>query len=275
MTDERAKELFSEYREGTLSAPLTASLEQKFQSNPELKAEYVSFSEVLKALDGEQVYSVDLPHDLHDRIMAKVDKSIWDAKQNQKSSWWSSWRLILVGGMACLAIFGTVNSLKNTQNHAAVESGLGSVQSESNMFDLTLVDGKVHLIMPNSKMVLVVKNDQTGDLVDRFDLKGKSLNSPLLNNQESSVLLSIQSDNQVSFVSLPGSIRSSETKGKGTLKDLAVAISNLTGKPACFESTDLTSNFDWTLDVNEISRSKINQGELSIDIRRGIIHLSR
>lgn len=274
MNGDKARDLFSEYREGTLSPSLRASLEQSLNTNSALNAEYEAYNNVVESLESDRIHTVIPPFDLHNRIMTRVDKQIYETSRTVKSSWFSGWRLALLGGVACLAVVGTFTSINSKNSNSPAASGIGSVQLSQPGLDIKLINGNVRLTHGVSSAIVVVKDDLTGDLIGRFDLQGKSLDSPLTNEKMNSVLVSIRSDIQEAFVALPGSLRKTETEGRGTMKQLALALSDLTGQAVQLDSKDLTNLLAWHLDDQDVSHSKAVVGSFNIEIRKGLIYLT-
>lgn len=272
MNGDKARELFSEYRERTLSATLKASLEQALRSDSSLASDYREFDNLLASLEASHHETYEIPFDLHDKIMARVDKSVFETKRNAKTSWFSGWRLALTSGLAVLVVAGTVISL-NSPSSGPSMAGVGIVNSTKGM-ELVGKDGSVNLTHGASNTVIVVKDDTTGDLVKRFDLAGKSLNSPLSNDRDTAVVLSIQSDTESNLLVLPGKVRSTVLAGKGTIKDLAKALSDATGQPVRIEVKDTSVTAGWMIDAEDPSRTQVTDGAFSVDKRNGLLYLT-
>lgn len=272
MNGDKAREMFSEYREGTLSASLRASLEQAMKSDSSLASDYSEFESLLQGLESTKDVTYEVPFDLHDKIMARVDKNLFEAKRNARPNWFSGWRLALVAGVAGVTIIGTVMSLKGPATGTA-ESGIASVNGVKGM-EIVAKGNEVRLTHGPASTVIVVKDDANGDLAQRFDLAGKSLDSPLTNDRPWAVLLLIQSDSESSLLALPGSVRSTTLAGRGTLKDLAKAIADTSGQAVQLESKDPNAPASWVLDASDPSRSQATEGSFNIELRKGLVYLT-
>lgn len=272
MNGDKAREMFSEYREGTLSASLTASLEQAMASDSHLASDYREFESLLKEFESSQDFEYEVPFDLHDRIMAKVDKSVFETKRNARPSWISGWRLALVGGVACLTVLGVLYTVKGPSDGPST-AGVALSNSTKGL-EIVAIGNEIRLTHGPARTVIVVKDDLTGDLAKRFDLEGKSLNSPLSNDRPHAVLLSIQSDTESSLLAVPGSERTTELTGKGTIKDLARAIADTSGQAVRVEVKDPMQQVAWSIDVNELPRSKAVDGSFSVEQRNGLVYLT-
>ena len=61
MKTERARELYTEYAEGTLSPALSQALEQHFEADPDARADYEQFQQVFALLDEPLSDEVEVP----------------------------------------------------------------------------------------------------------------------------------------------------------------------------------------------------------------------
>ena len=68
MNAKRARELFSELREGTLSEALKQNLEREFEAQPNLKAEYEEFCFTVDSLEMLKDEKIDSPDELVPRM---------------------------------------------------------------------------------------------------------------------------------------------------------------------------------------------------------------
>lgn len=69
---ERGQELYSEYREGTLSPAMKLALEQHFQADPAARADYEDFARAVSLLENATFDEVEVPHGFRARIMERV-----------------------------------------------------------------------------------------------------------------------------------------------------------------------------------------------------------
>jgi len=69
---ERGQELYSEYREGTLSPAMRLALEQHFQADPSARADYEDFSRATALLEAVTFDEVEVPHGFRANVMARV-----------------------------------------------------------------------------------------------------------------------------------------------------------------------------------------------------------
>ena len=69
---ERAQELYSDYKEGTLSPAMKLALEQHFESDPGAKQDYEDFARVFDVLAMAEVDEVEVPHGFRAKIMERA-----------------------------------------------------------------------------------------------------------------------------------------------------------------------------------------------------------
>lgn len=178
-----------------------------------------------------------------------------------------------MGGLACVVIVGTVLSVKGT---SAGTDTAGIIETPQRVRGLEIVakDGEIRVTHGAATSVVVVKNDSTGDLLQKFSLDGKNLDSVLTNDRDTSVLVSIQSESQSALVALPGTKRAEVTSGEGSFKDLARAISDSSGEAVRLEAKDANARLAWKLDTTDLSQSKATLGSFTVERRNGLLYLT-
>lgn len=103
MTSDKARELFSEHLEGTLSAGLKQAFERRLTEDPALAEEYRLFARVYDALGS--MPPVEAPADLNERIQRRLDRAVWEEKSRGRPS--VGWLRTLAFGAAAAAILVT------------------------------------------------------------------------------------------------------------------------------------------------------------------------
>lgn len=273
MNSEKARELFSDYREGSISTSLKASFESCLASDLELKREYVQFDELLTEFEKTRDEVVEVPFDLHDKIMARIDKSLFEERRKAKVGFFGGRRLWFAGGIAAVAIVGTVLSLKGGAVNES-NSGLISTQAPVGL-SLATEDGKLHVRhgLATGTSVLV-KDESTGKLVKKFDLEGKSLDSFQENSGSEAVLLRIESNSESLVVAVPSHTRKTVLEGRGSVKELAKAVADTFLEPVQVGSLDLDMQIAWVLDADDPLKSKATAGRFSLERRKGMLYLT-
>lgn len=270
MNAEKARELFSEYREGSLSPALRSTLEQAMASDASVRRDYDQFDALLNDLESAATVEAELPFDLHDRIMARVDKSVFDAKRTRKASWFSTYRTVLVGGVACLALVTAVVSI---QNRAGGPSTAGLSQGASSTLNLAVEGKDLRVRHEKASSALVINDDASGQVVERFDLAKGPVDAPLTNSGDSAIVLRIESGDESVLIAVPGSGRIGPVDGQGSVKDLARAIADRYKEPVRIFSSDPTQEVAWSLGTTNPQETKAVKGSFSVERRSGLLSL--
>ncbi|HTQ08499.1 MAG TPA: hypothetical protein VMI31_00360, partial [Fimbriimonadaceae bacterium] len=87
MTNEKAREFFSAYHEGTLEPGFRVSFEQKLKSDYAVRHEFESFVRAMEKLDALRDEEIEIPADLHDRITARLDRHLYERRKSATPSW--------------------------------------------------------------------------------------------------------------------------------------------------------------------------------------------
>lgn len=277
MNAEKARELFSDHREGTLNENLRESFEAALRADSSLSREYSQFCELIGELEGSKSKIVEVPFDLHEKIMASVDKSLFEERRKAKTGWLSGWRLTFVGAAAILVVIGTVSSINNAGAGTAT-SDFVSVDGSPGL-TLGLKDGMLYVRHGSAEGASVlVKDDATGTLVKRFDLNGNRLDSPLSNDGQRAVLLRVESSigeaGTMIVVALPGKSGFNNLRGSGSVRDLAKAVANTYREPVQVGAKDPDARVGWSLDTSDATRSKASEGAFTIERRKGLLYLA-
>ena len=273
MNPDKARELFSEYREGILDGALKTSFETALSANPALKKEYREFDGLLSEFEQSRYVEIEAPFDLHDKIMARIDKNLFEERRNAKTNWFSGRRLGLLSGVAAIAIIGTIVSIKSTGNETSTGDFLSGTNASG--LGLSTKDGK--LIVKHgasSDSSVLVKDESTGKLVQRFELNGKSLESPQENKGDAAVLLRIESNTDTFLVAIPGRRANVEFEGTGTAKDLAKIAADTYREPVQLGIKDSTVELKWKLDATDPTLSRQVSGKFSFERRFGMLYLA-
>lgn len=277
MNQDKARELFSEYREGTLTESLRAAVDSALASDSVLKQEYVEFDRVLSGLEQTSGENFEVPFDLHDRIMARIDKSIFEERRKAKSGWFSGWRLGAIGAVAAVGLVATLVSINSGGN---TDVSTGESISMPRKAGLTLVNKEGQLIVRHpaaqGKSILV-KDETTGKLVQMFELKGEKLESPQENTGDVAAILRIEavdgSESTSYLVAVPGKKANTALSGSGTMGDLAKNLADTYREPVEIAVTDMSTPVGWTFEAGEATHARASQGKFSVERRRGLLYL--
>ncbi len=115
MKPERARELYSDYAEGTLSPAFKQALEQHFEADPDARADFQQFMRVYELMDGPELREdIDVPLGFRAKVLelAAQEQARREAAPSRRAAltltgWFSSWghRRQATGGLvAALAV---------------------------------------------------------------------------------------------------------------------------------------------------------------------------
>jgi hypothetical protein len=240
----KAKDYFSSYYEGSLDRGLKQSFEARLSEDAQLQAEYRAFERTMKDLEAFGTVEIEPPEDLHERIAARLDRAVWEQKR-QKSpaillSWWKG---LVVGGVAVAGIFVAIFGMNGFHVKNANEAGLvGGQPVVAEQFSFSAADKLVKLSYPSVNHRVILIRDGQDQVLERLELNSQGIIDKVLkNNADTAQLLSVQAEDLSSpktYIALPGKLEDSTSVGKGSVKEMALALAAHYGKPVILDAKD-------------------------------------
>ncbi|MCW5938673.1 MAG: hypothetical protein KF884_06005 [Fimbriimonadaceae bacterium] len=256
MTRDKAREFFSDYNEGTLDAGLKLAFERALREDAQLAEEFSQFKSVFQALEGGSSRSVDVPHDLHDKIMARIDKAEWEAKQKRPAGTWGSLRLAVFGGAAVVALVGAVMALLPGGNLglASVFGGSSTMNAPKNVAPQadhvpTFVadDGSLRIQRESgSDVAYSVTRVADGALIAEGRTSNLKMDLPVVNQDQAARLVEIKVGSGTHLVALPGQSPRPMPEGRGNVRDFALALADTLRAPVQVD-TSSQETLEWTV----------------------------
>lgn len=281
MNATKARDFFSAYYEGDLTGGIKEAFERALADDPGLKSEYDEFCSTMRLLD-EPSPDVEIPADLHDKIMARLDMQAWEEKQNEKVSIWGQWRLALIGGLAVVALVAAVAGLNNrsaSQSTATPVPIPGNPVKKPETVDLNSKDGKLTIVVSNAvdaefSLRQVSDNSELGQI----EASGGSVTSELQNDSEEARAYAVfnKGGEEKLLIVLPGSRQGDQLKGNGSVTDLAVAVAGVFRTPIIIRAADREKLYSWDFDKSDDTAtlsSKLSDQGLSLSVREDGISL--
>jgi hypothetical protein len=260
MTLAKAKDYFSAYYEGSLDRGLKQAFETRLREDAKLQAEYRAFVRTMKELEAFGCVEVEPPSDLHDKIAARLDKAIWEQKRQKAPALSFAWWKGLVGVSVAAALVILVISVTKNPGRTSESNPLGipSVGSANVPFKFAFSasadNGRiVTLSFPSTEAKVSIK-DASGKLVSDSVAPG---NQEIQNGAKDVKVLNVEANSgedtiAASSVAVPGTEKNANTTGKGTVKDLAIAIAGYVQKPVVIQnSNDGDKAVSWDLTTND------------------------
>lgn len=255
MTNEKARDFFSAYYEGSLEPGLCVSFEQKLKADISLKDEYRAFERAMESLGTLQFEEIEIPHDLHERISARLDRDIYERKRNAKPAL-SLWiRSLAFSGVAALAIVGAIFAMNARSGEANTASG-APLPANANVVYTVNGDDISLKYAPASTKVVVITNDE-GKELSRNEVGGDGkpdLKTVLSNPLPNAAVFGIQIEGEASpsFVAVYGTERSSINKGEGTVVDFAKAVADYYHTHVMVNTSTPTERVNWTFTTSDV-----------------------
>jgi len=143
---ERAQELYSEYKEGTLSPAMKLALEQHFEADQEAKHDYDDFARVFDLLAMAEVDEVEVPLGFRAKIMERA--ALESAKRTPSTGVLGALRdlfrqprqlqtAFVLTALAGVAVVSAVVVNNHPVRTPAIQSGMGGVPTgQSNQVDI-------------------------------------------------------------------------------------------------------------------------------------------
>lgn len=247
MTDEKARDFFSAYYEGTLESGLSMSFEQKLKADWSLNEEYSQFVRAMDELGTLKFEEIDIPHDLQERISARIDRDIYERKHSGRRPFLSWARGLAYAGIGALAITGAFFAL----NSHSPTQGAGFAPSAIDRIDYAVSANGVTLrVAPASPKSVVIRNQ--GREVSRAIVGPTGVNTVLSNPNANAAVFEIALDGvNPSFMVVPGRVRSAINAGSGSFVQLAQATSDFYRLPVLLETKDSGQRTSWTFGTSD------------------------
>lgn len=278
MKPENASEFFSGYYENQLEPSVRAQFERLIEENAEVALDYAAFAATIEDIEATKETEIEVPHDLHELIMRRVDRSIYESKNRQKVSWRDQWRMWVLGSAVTGALVLSVVAAKS--GGSAFMAGILPAPANNSVAVATT---KIEVVNPNG--VTVVRCEATRDdnleilrasdgfLLQNRTLKaGETVEFPLTNASTSPVLVEImsKSGSRKFMVAVPGTQPGTVREGKGSLSELALAMAASYGKPVLLETTELERAASWKL-ADEPLDSVVEDARVTMSMKESVI----
>jgi len=255
MNQEKAREFFSSYYEGAIEPGLKQALEQAMAKDPNIRDDYRAFENAYEDLGSLKFETIEIPFDLNDKILANLDRNIYERKRNQQPSWIMWLRNAAIAGVSCVAVLGAVLSLRNLTSKTASAGGfqVGSFKNALKIEPRTNREATVSFA-PATTETLIIKEGLNGPERRRATvLEGKDMTTTLQNpNANATVFdLEVKSDKRSTLIALPGSAASTSKTGGGNLEEFARALASYYKVPVEIHVDSPTVNVTWDFQAND------------------------
>jgi hypothetical protein len=252
MTNDKAREFFSAYADGTLEPGLKQSFEHRLRSSSSLQQEYRDFEQTLDELGALRFEYIEVPNDLHDRITARIDRQVYEQKQAAAPAWHGWVRNLGFAGLAAAAIFGAIIGLNSRRPSDDAVLGGGVSLSSNDSLAIKSVDGSVVLsYAPSVKHDVSVSSATTGQVLRKVSVGSDGWTNSLQNKQPEPALfeIAISGEQPTTLIALPGQSPYLKKAGQGTLKDFAKTLAGVYHVPVVLKAAHPDQPLAWNLTV--------------------------
>jgi hypothetical protein len=266
MNIEKAREHFSAYFEGSMDRGLRQSFERELSQDAQLAAEYRAFEQTMTEVGLLPNIEIEVPDDLHEQIMRRVDLAAWEQERKAPAAGWLSWFRPLLIGTAVLAIAGlAVLQMNNRGTNAAMEANVIPNVTPVAQASLTVNRTETGVRLSYGKAGTVVIRNQKGEILESLKLDA---NAPkAINTQTQTQVVSVALDNQRPvWIAIPGSEKSVLDANQGSLKELANALAGHYQVPVVLSVDDADQAVTWQPGADQITESAARATE-SLNLR--------
>lgn len=286
MNKAKARDFFSDYYEGTLDKGLRQVFERVLADDAALKAEYEEFKVLMGDLDSLNLVEVPEPAFLSERIQSRVHAALDAQEKPAGGAWWLSWGRWAFAGVAAFAILGIAISINRVASGQVTQAGLigGAPASTAEIaprLDYTEEKGLAIELRPLQEANVIIRNGRTGKVIVRKTVApGQYYREELVNQGSRAMLVEVQfvPDYPQQRVALPGAEPAPQSKGSGTVADLALALADTFNKPVQLEVSNLDAPVVWDFakgDAIDAARDVVRDLNLSLELRaNGILFLN-
>lgn len=250
MNSQQARDLFSEYREGTLEAGLREQFERALRQDAALRKDYDQFCAILVALEGGRDEVIEVPLELSRRITESLESA---APAPRRFNLIELFRSPIGYGVAAAVVLVPVILI-------SLNRGGGSNASQASMLGGNTVPTRSEFRMIESELSIVLqspKGDQLevrdgleGPVEQKFEVGSEVLRQAFTNPQPAArgVWFDFANDNLADrYVVIPGQEKVTTQEGEGSILDLATAISNHQGVAIEIANPKSERTFKWNL----------------------------
>lgn len=279
MNLEKARELYSDYIEGTLDSAMRAAFEAELKRSPDIQSDFDSFKGFYGHLNTLCTVKVPVSLDIEDQIKQKIDLQVWEAKRQKGAGWFRGVRsaafaaaVLAIGAVGVI----TIRSHSMSANQASVLPGA------ANGPEVSAVGGAVTFKMdPAAASSIVVTDLTTGKLLERVMIPaGHPVSVPLANQNDaaSAISINVEGTSHHRIVVLPGRNPKSIMNGKGTLVSFAKALADTFRDPVCIVDLPGTAEVSWSFsgtDGRQNAFQTLQPAGLTVDRTNELLRISK
>lgn len=278
MNLDKAREYYSDYFEGSLEPGLRDQFERELSENADVKEDYAGFVQAMNAFADLREDEVEVPFDLHDRILARVDLNIWEKERSKPKGLGAWWRTLALGGVAALGIIGTLYTIVNKSGGTASSASIVSGGSAS-LNPVFLANGQQLTLQLNAAkgVVLKVLLQETGAELSKVVFDRPQVDAPIRFTGAGGKLVKIVLSNgdrvSETLIAVPGD---SATKAatNATVGQFAIAMASYYKVPVQVPQDKVNETVTYELSgtsAKDAPKSTISESKITVESRGGLI----
>jgi hypothetical protein len=257
MNQDKAREFFSAYYEGTLERGLRQTLDQRLRADAQLTAEYRAFEMTMEHLGQLKFEDIDVPSYLSDRIATRIEQARAAEKPRNPLMLWMP--RFAVGGLAAAALLFAVISWLPNSHGSSQPAGLGPTSgsstqpawpSETVSVVAAAHSATIHYQSATPRSVKVL--DAAGADLQNFQLSaGQSLSTELNNPNPSATLFEVRvsAAGPDEYIAVPGVKAANTTNENGTVADFVKELADRYAVPVILNVHDLGKTTAWNFNA--------------------------
>lgn len=250
MNSQQARDLFSEYREGTLEAGLREQFERALRQDASVRKDYDEFCAILMALEGGRDEVIEVPLELSRRITESLETA---TPAPRRFNIIELFRSPLGYGVAAAVVLIPVIliSLNRGGGSNASQASLLGGTTVPTRSEFRMVETELSIVLQSPKAdQLEVRDGLEGPVEQTFEVGAKTLRQSFTNAQPEAqgFWFDFKGDTLADrYVVMPGRTLVTTQEGEGSILDLATAISNHQGIAIEVANPASERTFKWSL----------------------------
>jgi len=253
MNQEKAREYFSGYYEGTLERGLRQTLEQRMRTDAQLQAEYRAFERTMDHLDMLKYETIEVPSYLSDRIATRIEEAQASVKRTNPLVLWLP--RFAIGGLAAAALlFGAINIFNPgkgpSESSVITTPGISAPVPLAGVVTVTTEGHSVKVSYQSSTPHTVVITDGQGQSGSYQLLANQPFGMGLKNPNAQATMFEVKvSDGGTDeFIAVPGTAPQPNASDSGTVADFAKVLADKFNSPVVLKVQDPSKAMSWDLD---------------------------
>ncbi len=280
MNLERARELYSDYLEGSLDGALKASLEAEIARDQMIRKDFESFKSFYSQLGTILNVKAPVELDIEEKVKQRLDLASWEAKRSSPNRWFSQLRFGLVGALSLAVIAVAYISLNK---NSAGPVGSGAFGLGGNQYQFQIKNGQYDFeeAPPASQATTIVITDLQDNHIISSSTSAKGtgyIEIPIQNNgvQAKAVQVAIPNQNKTYVLVMPGSKIVPQQHGHGNVVDMAKALANTYKVPVLLLDVNFSKDVAWNFagtDARDNAMSAVQPLGWSVDRQQQFIRI--